>query len=408
MNELKTTLIFCFGAVALAAAAVVVDPGGSTPDVFDDLGQAFYPEFTDPQAPRAIEVVDYDEDTATATPLKVEFTDNKWVIPSHNNYPADAETRLADTAAALIDLKKDIVVSERVEDHADYGVVDPLDDAATSLVGRGKRVTLRDGDGEMLADFIIGKQMEGKPGYLYMRDPDGRKVYGVQTDAKISAEFREWIETDLLKLAGTDLQRVNIDRYSINERLGTLEGREQTTLTKKDGKWKLGSRDPNETAMNDLVAALEGLRIVDVQPKPEGLSADLKSPGGIQPTRESFQSLAQRGFFFTRNGQLVSNEGEIVVDAKNGIRYVLRFGEIADAGAAKTDESGEPDGVRRYLFITAEYSEARAKQYAGEGSVDEKGKELAEELRERFAGWYYVISGADFDKLRPSRRQLRG
>ena len=114
MNELKTTLLFLGGAAVLTAAALVIDPGARTADVFSDQGELFYPDFTDPQAPKAIEVIDYDDDTATATPLKVEFRENKWILPSHNSYPADAENRLADTAAALIELKKDAVVSERV------------------------------------------------------------------------------------------------------------------------------------------------------------------------------------------------------------------------------------------------------------------------------------------------------
>ena len=42
--------------------------------------------FTDAQAPRTIEVVDYDEATATALPLKVQFLQGKWVIASHYNY----------------------------------------------------------------------------------------------------------------------------------------------------------------------------------------------------------------------------------------------------------------------------------------------------------------------------------
>ena len=37
---------------------------------------------------------------------------------------------------------------------------------------------------------------------------------------------------------------------------------------------------------------------------------------------------------------------------------------------------------------------------------DGRGKKLAEELRVRFADWYYVISGADFKNLRPSRQDL--
>jgi Domain of unknown function (DUF4340) len=418
MHELQKTALFCVVAVVLAAAAVVVDPGTATPEIFSDQGEVFYPDFTDPQAPKAIEVVAYDEDTATASPLQVEFRDNKWIIPSHYSYPADAESRLAKTAAALMELRKDIIVSDNVDDQAEYGVIDPLDQAATSLVGRGKRVTLRDGDGKALADFIVGKKVEDKPGYRYMRVPGQRRTYAVKTDADVSASFEDWIETDLLKLASGDVRRVFINRYSINERQGTLENVEKLNLVKNGGKWSIsGAGTVNQNKMNDLTGALEKLRIVDVQPKPEGLSRDLKTSKGIQLTAESYNSLRGHGFFINQfTGQLLSNEGEITVETANGLQYTLRFGEIAGGGAAAEEaerESSEKqpteEGERRYVFITVDYSQARAKQYAAEGKEpDKKGQELADELRARFADWYYVISGADFNKLRPSRRDLRG
>ena len=97
------------------------------------------------QAPRTIEVVDYDESTATALPLKVQFQQGKWVIASHYNYRVDIGDRLTKTAAALMFLKKDTVVSDSPQDQAKYGVVDPLDEKAGGLTGRGKRITLRDG-----------------------------------------------------------------------------------------------------------------------------------------------------------------------------------------------------------------------------------------------------------------------
>jgi Domain of unknown function (DUF4340) len=420
MPELKKTALFCVVAVALAAAAVVVDPGAATPEIFSDQGELFYPDFTDPQAPKAIEVVAYDEDTATARPLKVEFRDNKWIIPSHHSYPADAETRLAKTAAALMELRKDIIVSDNIDDHAEYGVIDPLDQTATSLVGRGKHVTLRDANGKALADFIVGKNVEDKPGYRYMRVPGQRRTYAVKTDAEVSAEFKDWIETDLLKLASGDVRKVLINRYSINERQGTLENLEKLALVKNGDKWSLsGGGTIGQDKINALTGALEKLRIVDVQPKPEGLSKDLKTTKGIQLTAESYNSLRGHGFFINQfTGQLLSNEGEITVETANGLQYTLRFGEIAGGGSAAAEEvekqgSGEKEasdeGERRYVFITVDYSQARAQQYAAKGKEpDKKGQDLAEELRTRFADWYYVISGADFNTLRPSRRDLRG
>ena len=414
MNEMKKTIVFLIAAAVLAAAAVVVDPGRATPEIFSDQGDSFYPDFTDAQAPRAIEVVDYDDATATARPLKVDFAENQWRIPSHHNYPADAEDRLSKTAAALMELRKDAIVSERVEDHSDYGVVDPLDQEVTSLTGRGKRVTLRDENDDVLADFIVGKKVEGKQNRSYMRVPAQKRVYDVETTADVSAKFEDWIETDLLKLAAGDIRKVSINSYSINERLGTLQNQERVVLTRRDDKWRMSGRGtPKDTTVNALTGALDSLKIVDVQPKPANLTRDLKTKGSVPLTQEAAVSLRQKGFFLTRAG-LYSNEGEIIVETKNGLLYALRFGEIASSAAAASAATGasqdeqDSKNERRYVFITVDYSAARAKQYNDGEDPGDEGKELGDELRNRFADWYYVISAADFNKLRPSRRELRG
>ena len=418
MSELQRTAIFCVVAAVLVASATVVDPGRVTPEIFNDQGEAFFPDFTNPQAPKMIEVIDYDAATATARPLKVEFKDSKWSIPSHHSYPADAEERLANTAAALIELRKDMIVSDRAEDDAEYDVIDPLDQAASSLAGRGKRVTLRDENGDALADFVVGRKVPGKPGYRYMRVPSQKRIYAVKTDADISAKFEDWIETDLLKLSVGDIRKIDINSYSINERIGRLENMEKVRLTKTKDKWRISGRGtPNSDKMSDLTGALDNLRIVDVQPKPANLTRDLKTAKGITLSMESIASLRQKGFFIVRTGQLFSNEGEIIVETANGLQYTLRFGEIASGGSStQVGEAGsEPSEAaskadqqqeRRYVFITVNYSEARAKKYSEDKEPDDKGKDLARELRNRFADWYYVISGADFSKLRPSRRQL--
>ncbi len=410
MNELKTTLIYVLAAVVLAGAAVIVDPGASSPEIFSDQGELFFPNFTDPNAPKAIEVIDYDGETATATPLKVEFKDGQWILPSHNNYPADASDRLAKTAAALIEIKKDMIVSDRMEDHSTYGVIDPLDEQVASLEGRGKRVTLRDGDDNVLADFVIGGEVEGKPGHRYMRVPGQRRVYAVQTQADPSAEFRDWIETDLLKLATADLRRVVINNYQIQEQFGgaRIAPRETFELTRNsENEWRLGQRKPNDAVMSALTDALDNLKIVDVIPKPEFLTADLQTKGQITPSMAAARALVDKGFYLGGTGQIFGNEGEIIVDTKNGIRYTLQFGEIASSGPKQdADSSDGGQGERRFLLVAVSFSEQRAKSFAGDGEPDPKGKELHQELQSRFAGWYYVISGADFNKLRPTRADL--
>ncbi|MEW5975105.1 MAG: DUF4340 domain-containing protein [Acidobacteriota bacterium] len=430
MRELLKTALFCAVAVLLAALAMTFDPERSTPEIFTDQGELFYPAFTDPQAPKIIEVIDYDESTATARPLKVEFKNRRWTLPSHYGYPADAETRLASTAAALMELKKDMIVSDRTEDQAKFGVIDPLDQNATSLTGRGQRVTLRDGNGTLLADFVIGKKAPDKAGYRYMRVPGSRRTYLVRTDAEVSSRFEDWIETDLLRIDASQLRKITVNSYSINETFGVLENVESVVLVKDGNRWALsGGGAPRKARVDELVNALDNLRIVDVQPKPRGLSQDLKTPEGIRLSPESMISLRQKGFFLTPFGQLLSNEGELLVETANGLQYTLRFGEVASGGLATStspSESSTPPAdstpekeakdqkedksdsdisltERRYLFVTVSYSEERAQKYGG-GT----GRSLERELRNRFADWYYIISGVDFSKLRPRKRDLAG
>src|SRR5687767_14749272 len=110
MSEAIKTAGFLAGAVALVIAASVTQPERRTPEMLSDEGEAFYPQFRDPQAVKAIEVVDYDESTATARPLKVEFRKSRWLVASNNDYPIDVGDRLVKTSAALIDLRKDRVL----------------------------------------------------------------------------------------------------------------------------------------------------------------------------------------------------------------------------------------------------------------------------------------------------------
>jgi hypothetical protein len=414
MKETIKTACFCLAAILLAVAAAGIEPGRATPDVFSDQGEAFFPDFTDVLACKSLEVIDYEEATATARPFKVEFKDKRWVLPSHHNYPADAQDRLAKTAASMVDLKKEMIRSDSAADHAAFGVVDPLDPGAAGLSGRGKRVTLKGEDGKTLADYILGKPVEDKPGYRHLRVPGQKRTYAARTDADPSIRFEDWIETDLLRLSADDVRKVTIHSYTLNEQLGQLENLERTILTKEEGKWRIAAGGVARQATVDaLLEALAKLRIVDVQPKPLALTQDLKKIEGIQLSLESVLSLRGRGFLITPTGQLISNSGEIIVETALGLVYNLRFGEVA-AGepvsleTAGPEEDGKQHHERRYLFITVRYDEERALQYNhGDASrVADRGQRLARQLTNRFADWYYVISGADFNKLRPRMRQL--
>lgn len=393
MSESAKTLGFVAAAVALAIAASMTQPERRAAAVFSDEGQAFYPEFRDPQAVKAIEVVDYDDSTATARPLKVEFRKGRWVIASNNDYPIDVGDRLVKTAGALVDLRKDQVRSELVQDHARYGVIDPLDQKVSSLQGRGKRVTLRDAGKNVLADFILGKPVEGKAGWRYVRLPGQKRTYAARTEADPSARFADWVNADLLRIPSAQIRRISILNYNASQLMAGAGQPENVVLQQDGGQWKLASGEAAKgDAVRTLAATLDRLKIVDARPKPAEMARDLRD-GAMQLSLATAMLLRQNGYLLMQNGRILASEGEMSVDLANGVAYHLRFGDVA-AGA---DAAKASRGDNRYLFVTAHWDTARAAKY---GDASGAGERMAKELNARFADWFYVISGADFQKLR--------
>jgi len=440
LNENKKTLWFAGVALVLLVLAIVVSPGRITPEAFIDQGEPFFPDFGDPNEATILEVIDYNKVTGESIPFKVSFENNKWAIPSHYGYPADGASRLANTAAAIIQIKKDDYRSSAVAEHEKFSVVDPLDENA-ALKGRGQRITIKGKGDKVLADLIIGDSVEDKSGFRFVRVPDQSRVYAAKTDLEISTQFEDWIESDLLKVTRPKINKVVINDYTINERSISINQRDRLTLEKDDSdKWKAdkmkSSQQVEDTKMNQLLTTLVELKIVDVRPKPEGLSQSLKGTSGDKTiSREDRLSLQSKGFYFSSDGQLLSNEGEMLIYSEDGVIYTLRFGEVVIGGGTGAGVSGAA-AESRYLFITTHFDSSAYREppkpsnYDFDGKPDslmtsddlrnkelaqkwekwkrdfDKAKKLTGELNQRFADWYYVISSGSFDNLRLRRNDL--
>jgi hypothetical protein len=377
-NPLVATGIFVAAAAILSITAARVQPDAYRAEIFSDQGEVLFPNFTNAQAVQAIEVVDYDEAEATARPLKVELRKNRWVLSSHGDYPAEARDRLAQTSAALLDLKRDLAVSDLWEDQAQYGVIDPLDAKSASLTGRGKRVTLRGAGGAILAELVLGKPVKDKQGYRYARLPGQKRIYAIKTDADPSARFEDWVEADLLRVSPADITKMTLVSYSIDEQFGRIVNLQRIVMVKDGENWNAGART--------AAAALASLRVVGARAKPKMLADQLRARR-LEMTLETVMSMRQRGYFIAPTGQLLANEGELVVETARGYIYHLRFGELA-AMSAEAEQTGRRGGENRFLFVTV-------------SSKNPETEAAAKALDSKFADWYYIIKGDDFAKLRP-------
>ena len=245
MQETKKTLIIAGVALLLGVVAFASAPRRALPDLFFDVGETFFPEFADPDAAATLDVVEFNAETASVMPFQVTNRDGLWTIPSHHDYPADGAERLSNIAADIISLTKEDFRSDNVADHEALGVIDPTDLAATSLVGRGTRLTVKDANDEALADLIVGRPVEGRPGLRFVRAPDQKRVYTARFEADISTRFEDWIEKNLLEVERDQVVHIVLNEYQVDEMTRRASRPRAFTVDKVDDTTWSGSPVPS-------------------------------------------------------------------------------------------------------------------------------------------------------------------
>jgi hypothetical protein len=367
--------------------------------------KVLFPDLAEASKAASLEIVSFNDETATLKPFKVVRSEGVWVLPSHENYPADAKDQLAAAATELIDRPVLDVVSDSPGDHETYGVIEPdPEKVKVGMTGVGQLVEIRDASGNKLARLIIGKEDKRPAGagaasgrtLRFVRRAGQDRVYRVELDTtKFTTKFDDWIEKDLLKISPWDVRRLTLDDSSCTFGVDEASGRPTISLDRKsraelgyddkDAAWSLiklvdfdDKNQPKDEKLaegeelasgrlNDLRNALGDLKIIDVVRKPSGLSADLKAEESFAGDREAVMSLAQRGFFAIQKGDLVSSDGETIVGMKDGVEYLLRFGNSATVagadGPAAGGDAAKEEGVDpasssgRYLFVSARLNE---------------------------------------------------
>jgi hypothetical protein len=394
MNESSRTGIYVVVAIVALVVAWLAKPATITRKMFDDTGQRFFEPF-DPLLARSMEIVSFNEATSVRNAFKVAQVNGRWAIPSHENYPADAQDHLAQAASSVMDLTKGSVVSDSPADHELYAVADPT--AANAGLGSGTRITLQDERGNSLIDLIIGKQVKGSDKLRYVRTPGKDRVYTTAIDTTaLTTKFEEWIERDLLKLNAYQIKDVVIDNYSVDEINNRLIRGDKLVLhwSQTDYKWTLEGLQPGESLKSDkldqLRTALSDLKIVDVRRKPAGMSAQLALTGNIQLNDESLASLLSAGYYLAQiepgKRELFSNQGEMSFRTTEGVEYTLRFGEVVNVkGSTDLNKSpGESDAANetgRYLFVTAGFNQSLLDQPKYDPVPDEPAAPAAAETR---------------------------
>ena len=92
----------------------------------------------------------------------------------------------------------------------------------TDVEGVGKRIVIEGEKGNVLADYIIGKQSPDKPGAYYVRTPGDDNVYICDVDIQLSTKFSDWISTDLLDVDSSGVVHLSVETYTFDEEGGQI------------------------------------------------------------------------------------------------------------------------------------------------------------------------------------------
>jgi hypothetical protein len=446
MNESSKTIAFVSVAVlmvGLAVASHFVNRPKIQQD-FELVGQPFYEDFTSSEQAEALEVAAVDTEDVSRQQFSVKKADGLWRIPSHHNYPAEAAVRLAETATSVMGIERESLAGRLASDHEKLGVIDPLSDDIEDPEAVGKRITLKDGDGEVLVDYIIGNEAgdvvvsdterrlnEGgiPEKYFYVRRPDEQQTYKVKLDVDLSTRFSDWIDPDLLRLDRNKLVRILIDNYSLEEErsnpLGQVkslfkEQGDQLELTRKSNSdpWVLTdlnaeTEELQSTSINGIIDVLSGIRIAGVRPKFKYqdhllLTSDLqlnRQPEFEQNPQEFARAISQlqteledKGFNLAGSSEkleLASQQGQLDVGTNDGVLYSLQVGKevLGEEKAIEIGEGNEANGTQQPTDSNDEEPAEPSQQNAqsSEDEVESEGE--SNEAKNR-----YLMIRVSFDE----------
>ena len=377
MSEMVKTLIYVGSAAVLALVALLWQPNQVEQSLDEKVGQELFEDFDTADTATNLTITRYD--TNFDKPVKFQVNRGKatdqWVIPSEDNYPADAEEQMQKAATALIDLEVLGIASETPKDHKLYGVVEPSADLAAGSTGVGMLVEVANAKKDRLAELIIGKTVADEEEKRFVRVRSEDVTYVVKLDVtNFSTTFNEWIESDLLSLNPLDIRSLALKDYSILEVLDPRTGgavkqlmqRSDTALSwnQEESKWNIGhmheykeANQPTPTEMaeneelnterlNELKNALDDLKIVGVREKPDDTNQVQLQEYGFYP----FPTKDENG---EPIDDVRSANGEVHVSLQDGIQYILRFGDIAPPDVVQSSSEDSSEEIYRYLVVMA-------------------------------------------------------
>ncbi len=439
-SSIAQTALMGLTAAALSAIAAWFYPWPENVTQSDLVGKPLFESF-EANDVRRITVTEYDIERNGLKQIELRRNGDLWIVPAKQNFIADNPTQIS---LAINSVNTNVLEqrSNDLQDHVEYGVVDPLEFESTPVRNRlGKKIVLQDRNNRELASLIVGSspqddtnqsqrrrfvRISGKPG-----------VYVVELPYEaLASNFTHWVETNLMNITdGSDLNTVTINHYQAmqpetppdsrkkewNYQL-TLDMKNQKRIAKvpgDDGELKeVELPESNLAAINQLGMFLTNTQFLDVRKKSRPIATLLKNPNASDV--DQLKGLVESGFYavshepertFGLNFEAV--RGDVTVQSLDGVSVTLLVGNLAEGAI------GDSSDLNRLVMLYASFDEnlipapakseaedeesqkAYLRQVAERNSKLVEGRKRAQSLNDQFADWYYVVPERVIEGLFP-------
>ena len=454
MNRaLSATFLLGLLAVACAGIAGWYYPWPVEVQQSGKVGEWLFKEFPASQV-RTIEVSRFNNDRQALERVMLQRKGERWVIPATADFNANNAVQVARAIKSVQDRKVLQKISDNEQDHLKNGVIDPDKFQNAELrSGLGRKITLKDRNGQVLADLIVGFPLENseQQSLFCVRVPGEPQVYSVQFDVEsLSTRFQDWVDPNLLGLPspqnpeGQIPSSVELDAYRLDAaklsdpaaktklyraEIGEIEsglGIRRLEVPAGD-QWQPAeaSEAQKSTLVESSLRQLGAWTFSEVRLKAKPLSEFFKNPGPVADPA-LFNSMNEFGFRQTAAtgspAQFEGAGGQVSVNFQSGVRINAYIGKISGSIQSGTK-------LNRFLFLTAQVNpdalpqpkapvsadgaqptEEQQRNYQREldewKSKTKKAEELAAEYNRQYAPWYFALSDDVYLKLLPEMTGL--
>lgn len=442
------TSLLGLAAVVLAGVAAWFYPWPQEVLQSGKVGQLLFEGFT-PSQVRTIEISRYNSDRQALERIQLQRKGERWVIPATADFNASNAVQVARAINSVLDRKVLEKISDDDQDHLKNGVIDPAQfQSAEVRSGLGRRITLKDRNGQSLADLIIGFPLQNaEQQALYcVRVPGEPQVYSVPFDVDaLTTRFQDWVDPNLLGLRSQQIpdgqlpSSVVVDAYRMDSsrlndpaskvrlylaELGDIDGAFGIRRLEVPAGETVAAVNPTDAQkrllLDSTLRQLGTWTFPEVRLKAKPLAEFLKAPGNVTDPAV-FASLGEFGFLQTAApGNRVRFEsvgGQLTVNLETGVKLNAWFGNIT--GSAQSGVK-----LNRYLLLLAELDQTALQEPAlpvapDGGQVTEEqqrnyqrelnawkakvktAEDLVTEYNRQYSLWFYALSDEVYQRLVP-------